>query len=470
MKSIGTRIAPKSYKNRNHIFYRRTTSGHLKEIDLYLADEVTRSRETPSPLKLFFNMINIQSLLLNLTVIRVLGYIHRKLIYKRGKLLIHLICSAGFLSHIYYVVSGIVIQANLVYSQHFDLLDKVQMPETIFCFEIELGETEGMTGKLLKETTQNLTLELVFKQIAFLDSESNWIFVNGSDVRNSKLKPQVFFFIDLKCFMLRQLVWYSREQFEFREEREVLKIYFNEIISRTSRNVYFMSRIPNTLQLSKINRFFFDDHGYDHSAFTVSQEIYLVRFEDEFNWLKNPFSLFSENDVDKYIASLASSFREKHNSTTLYLPLAEDAFDYSINDTLFEQFYNETERSYNEKTANTNYRRLFAINNLKMRYQTTDQANFAFTVIFFRKTVVVTSEHTFLGLVLNVLNCFILWYNVAIPNFPVYIKKFVTQLHLGVKQFKAVCLLVFEMLVCAKNLLVGFLRMFINSLKILKHK
>ena len=468
------------YKNRNHVFYTSRRNHYLKSFDLYL-DVVVRSRETPSVQKLFFNMINIQSLLLNLTALRVLGYIHRKLNYKRGKLLIHLLCTAGFLSHIYHVVSG-TLQAELVHSQHFDLLDVVQMPETMFCFEIDLNKTEGMTGKLLQETTKSLTLESVFKQIAYLDNENNWIVVNASELRNSKLKPDVFFFINpLKCFVLRQEIWYSRKQFEFREEREVLRIDFNETIFETSRNGFFMSRIPNTLQLSKINGFVFDYQ----SAFTVSQEIYLVRFEDEFsflinlfkfNWLKNPFSLFSGNDVDQYIASLARSFRAKYNATTLYLPLEEDAFDYTINDTLFEQFYTETEASYIDQTANTNYKRLFAINNLKDKRftATTDQPNFAFTVIFFRKTVVVTSKHTFLGLVLNVLNCFILWFDVAIPNFPVYIKKFYNQLLFGVKQLKIVCLLVFflvfRMLVCVKNLLVGFLRIFLNFLKIFKYK
>ena len=453
--------------NINNIFYERKCTEY--HIPLYLTDKITRSPETPSASKLFFNMINIQSLLLNLTVLRVLQYIQGKLNYQRGKPIIYLICSVGFFYHLHHVVSGIVqADGELVHSQHFDLQDVVQMPETMFCFEIELGETEGMTGKLLQERTQNLTLESVFKQIAYLDNESNWIVVNGSDLRKSKLKPEVFFFMNLKCFMLRQEVWYSRKEFEFSEEREVLRVYFNEIIFQTIRNGFFMSRIPNTLQLSKINRFFFDKN---HLAYTVSQEVYMVRLEDEFswlknfNWLKNPFSLLSGNDVDQFIASLASSFREKHNATTLYLPLEEDAFDYAINDTLFELFYNETERSYNEKTANTNYRRLFAINNLKEKHQTTDQANFAFTVIFFHKIVVVTSEHSFLGLVLNVLNCFILWYDVAIPNFPVYIKKFYNQFHLVVKQFKAVCLLVFEILICAKNLLVCFLQIFLNFFK-----
>lgn len=450
------------YRERNALYNWHLIREHLREVELYF-DVVTRSRETPSAQKLLFNMINIQSLLLNLTALRMLGYIQGKLNYKRGKLLILLICSAGFLSHIYHVISGIV-QVQLVYSQHFDLLEIVRMPETILCFEIEFDETEDLTGELLQQRTRDLTLESVFKQIAYLDNRSNWVVSNASELRNSKLNPEVFYFINLKCFMLRQEVRYSKNQFEFREDREVLKVYFNETIFQTSRKVFFMSRIPNTLQLSKITRL----ESSQELTFTVSQEIYLVRFEDEFNWLRNPFSLFSENDVDKYIANLASSFRTQRNATTLYLPLEEENFGYAINDTLFEIFYTETERSYNAKTANTNYKRLFAINNLNMKHRTADMPNFVFTVIFFRKTVVITSEHSFLGLVLNVLNCFILWYSMVIPNFPIYIKTFWFKLNSSVKHLKTICLVLFEMLVSTKNLLASFLRVVINFLKSLK--
>ena len=116
----------------------------------------------------------------------------------------------------------------------------------------------------------------------------------------------------------------------------------------------------------------------------------------------------SLNDVDKYITNLLNDFKANYNSTTLNLLLERDSFDLNINDTLFDEYFNKIQNMTNyKKSANSNYQRLFAVNYLKENGSKTD---FKFSLMFFKKVIIITNEDNFTKLILNLLNVLLLWY------------------------------------------------------------
>src|SRR6185369_6883797 len=101
-------------------------------------------------------------------------------------------------------------------------------------------------------------------------------------------------------------------------------------------NLYFLTKISNTLELSKLF-----SPNFFYSKFLFSTELFLIEMDDHFSLLKNPLSIFygqnNLNDGNKYLSNLITNFNQNYNLATLNLPLHKSQS--IIDDELFDQFY-----------------------------------------------------------------------------------------------------------------------------------
>ena len=159
-----------------------------------------------------------------------------------------------------------------------------------------------------------------------------------------------------------------------------MRIKFNYPFIQEAGTVHFITHRSNTMQFSKIlkiknfDKFVkFTRHNGIRTAYYnwignqywISQELFLMCFEDKFasirNFFKWPLSLFTEQDdiydVNSYLVRLLRGFRKTHGKATLNLPLRRNLFDLPIDDALFVNY--STERFEQDRRApiSSNYQR-----------------------------------------------------------------------------------------------------------------
>ena len=198
----------------------------------------------------------------------------------------------------------------------------------------------------------------------YLNKSNDWIALD-LNLTNLELKLETFFFIDKKCFKIKQDFEYSRDQFYLLDNKEVLKVNFEKVFKR--RTIYFFTKIENKMQFSKLEKLTFGKYAY-----TSNQEITELTVNDQFSWIKSPSLLFDEdsyqNDVNNHLAKLMNKFDENYNLRTLYLPFEKVNSNNEINDDLFEQ-YSSQEIKY-KSSLNSNIQKLFITINVKKETQT----------------------------------------------------------------------------------------------------
>ena len=210
----------------------------------------------------------------------------------------------------------------------------------------------GLTGTLLEEWTSDLTPETVFDKISYLDKSSGkWITLNTDNFTNADLLIDSFFYEGRKCFSLGTRFDYSRQQLTFlrQQNSDVLKVHLSEWLKQVQNltlsiatkqrsqmtfddlydGLYFYTKMPKRQIFDKV--------------YSISRhELVQLTYEDRFYWTNPLAFLFGgELNLNSYYAQLLDAFRAKHQAATMRLPLQENNFDLPINDTLFDQFYEE---------------------------------------------------------------------------------------------------------------------------------
>ena len=182
------------------------------------------------------------------------------------------------------------------------------------------------------------------------------------------------------------------------------------------------------MHFSKISNFVFKQWYSDLGHF-VSQELFVVRREDKFLFLRHPLSLFRGqndlNDIRGYFVNLLRNFKENHRLVTAQMPIRESLFDFEIDDHLFRQYYSQVQNSSDHNNpANLNFRREFAVNSLKTldRYEwdlsSRFEWDFSFSLNMFRKVIVETNPDGYghSKLILYLLNLLSIWFDLAVVD------------------------------------------------------
>ena len=250
--------------------------------------------------------------------------------------------------------------------------------------------------------------------MTYLNESNKWVTLNSS-FTNSELKVETFYFLDKKCFKIKQNIEYSRDQFYLLDNQEVLKVNFKKVFIQGT--IKFFTKIENKMQFSKIEKLNF-------GTCTLNQEITELTVKDQFSWIKSPSLLFVEdnyqNDVNKHLAKLMNKFDENYNLRTLYLPTEKVNSNNEINDDLFKQ-YSSQEIKY-KSSLNSNIQKSFMTTNVKQeRNRNLNKPNFIFEINFIKNQIQITNVDNFTKLILNLLNVLSLWFSLCILDLHDYV-------------------------------------------------
>ena len=360
-------------ENKNKVFFGPITVFEKLEIKIDLYYDVYSSIETePSWYKLILDLLNVQGILFDLNVLQLLTvlffFFKFKFNLKRSKFylsFIYAFCLTGFVGHLIFIFK-LIIDEELIKSQHYKLVDLIEVPEIIFCFKINQNLIEKeieLTGFISGDKLESLTRNDLTKDTVF----DNFTFQPYLNYTNSELKIETFYFLDKKCFNLKTGLKLKKTDYD----KNVLRIIFNSSFIKKEKDVQFFTKKPGKLHFSKIQVL-----DYQKWTYAATQESFVIKKEDKFNFikrfLKNPFSVFFGqnylNNVDKYLTKLSDDFKRDKNLTTLHLPLDKSNFNLKINDTAFENYYYEKQVQKDETTfKNPNYERQFANNLMQIR-------------------------------------------------------------------------------------------------------
>ena len=161
---------------------------------------------------------------------------------------------------------------------YFEIENSIKMPGIIFCFDLinlTINKNIKLTESHLNNSTKHISIEKVFTNIKYLNKSNDLITLN-SNFRNSELKVGIFYFLDKKCFKIKQNIEYSRDQFYFLDNKEVLKVNFRKLfnLNQLDVTINFFTKIENKMQFSKIEKLVNNENAY-----TSIQEINLVRLK-----------------------------------------------------------------------------------------------------------------------------------------------------------------------------------------------
>ena len=384
-------------------------------------ESVISSEYDPAFHTLVVNMVNLIVIFYGPFIFTLLVALSSMCTLKDNKLcsvIIYTICSLGFLAHAY-CIFGEMLYGNLQYDQHFELSEKAQAPDIIFCFQAIDGPSSDteLTGNQLEETTEEISAVVAFSEVTYRNRTNQWMSVDltGGD---TNFQIETFYMANRKCLSFKTNFKYDRKSLLLTGDNRILKVNFNRSFIE-KRPPHLMTRIPNTMQFSEIIDLSYkksDDTSSLSPSFSLEQEFRQEIRYDRFQLIKHPLSLFCSesrlNDVDSYIHRLAADFRRKHNRTTLSLPLERAEFDLKINDTLFKQYFTDVQNvTDHQAPVNLNYDRLYAVNHLRKSLKA-NGPDFEYGLIFLNRVTIATSGC--LGiLILALLFAASLWFDLS---------------------------------------------------------
>ena len=387
---------------------------------------ISEKEEEASLYKLLMDVLTMQSIMFNQNVLKLLLIIYCLLNIKyqlrNNKYyfyFIYLICLAGFIFNTFFIFNQ-VLHGDLIRFVYYEIENSIETPGIIFCFDfdIQIDQNYKLTENYLNEATRDLRIETVFANITYLNKLNKWITLD-SNFTNSELNVKTFYFLNKKCFKIKQDIEYSKDQFYFLDNKEVLKVNFSHKYDNYLK-AYFFTKIENKMQFSKIEELIFSKYF----AYTSNQEITELTVNDQISWVKNPSLLFDEdsyqNDVNKHLAKLMNKFDENYNLRTLYLPSEKVNSNNEFNDDLFEQ-YSSQEIKY-KSSLNSNIQKLFITTKVNKEYGfNLNKPDFTFELNFIKNKILITNEDNFTKLILNLLNELSLWFSLCILDFHAYV-------------------------------------------------
>ena len=399
--------------------------------EMNLEYEVTASmEEEPSDYQLALDILNIHNIFFAITILRVLGGI-REFIRARSKLdpsscaskttlfFIYLLCLAGFTWHLWYLVK-LTINSELTYTQNLEIAEESQSPlEIMFCFQIDqrlIDEHHKLTGNYLQRLTGDLHALSVFRNVAYLNESNHWTEFDLSLV-------QTFFFTNKKCFKIRIEWSYDRDRFRFVNDTQILRVNFNRTFIDGKGLTYFMTRTNDRMRFSKkIDLDIRSTYPATRSitpldGYSISQELFVIRHDFQFNPIKKPLSPLYETDPNDFGAHQDLLLHNEYDLRSLDMPVQEADFSNELQDDLFEQFYYQQIRNLvNSNTqSRPDHEKEFTINrhsihNLKFE----SPVDFTFSLVYLKKVIVISDEDTYTKLTLAVLNVLFLWFDLGV--------------------------------------------------------
>ena len=361
--------------------------------------------------KLVLNIVTIETLVFGLTALSILQTIGSfvQTIWKESKLvifLVYLLCSFGASWHTYHILHLVIINGELVPTQHYELLKRIRMPEMMFCLQIDqnlIDEHHQLTGNYLEQLTSQMTPGGTFANITYLNESNEW---TPFDLH--RVEP--FFFLNMKCFKIDLDQEYDRDQFHFSTSTQVLRLNFTHKRNEEGIFINFLTKSKETAELSKIV-----EVKYSWFArFSIAHESSLYKYEDRFSFIRRHF-LREDEASDSYSdLQLLELLSNEHNLRTLNLPLEKHQFGVEIREDLFEQLYSVRDAENQNKRTDSNYEQLFVDNHLRGTWASELAPDLTISLAFLQKVVTSTNELNLGKLILSLLNVLFIWFDLGV--------------------------------------------------------
>lgn len=431
----------------------------INEIDLFY-NVITVLKSDPSIYSLVIDILNIQSLALGLNLFKLLMMIYglaaAKFRFAKSKLhllFIYLLVLPGFVYHLYSLFDG-VLHGELVHHISYLLLNTVQQPEIIFCVnynQTKIDRNHKLTRNYLDQVTEedDLKIENVFDKFVYLNEINEWVTSRASVVgdKPEQLQVTTFYLATRKCFRIKLEVRYKMLQFNFAEDKKVLKVFFGREFARRKREVLFFTKTRNAIQFSKLNTFVIHQNHEDFKSknrFTIFQNHLFRSINDKFFSLKHP--LFYGCDHGQDLLQLNSEFEWNFRLSTLKLPVEDLSGDLPVDDEAFDQFNKQLHNTTNcGAKSQAIIERRFVTTLVKEKHLSgfnvsfSERSDFDFHLNFLVQSIKVTNEDNVVKLLISILNVLSLWLDQGVLDLPARfckINTLFTALHRSTKKMK----------------------------------
>ena len=403
----------------------------IKQIPLYY-NVISEIEEEASFYKLLVDLLNMQSILFGQNVLKSLLIIYcllnTKYQLRNNKYhfyFIYLICLFGFIYHTLFIFD-VLLNQDLIHYNYYSLESSIKMPGIIFCFDltkVKINKNIKLNENYLSELSKEISIERVFKNITYLNKSNKWITL---DSNYSESKVKTFYFLDKKCFKIKHKIEYSRDQFHLLDNKEVLKVNFNNISNQSDLTIHFFTKIDNKMQFSKIEKLIFNETF--RPAYTSNQEITELNKNDEFNKIKSVLLLLFQddnnlNDANLYLINLIKKFDIEYNLRTLYIPSKKEGnSNEEIDEDLFKQLFKQNRNVDDESPTSSKTVRYFITTNVKENALTDNQndSDFKFELNFLKNVIKYTYKISLTKIILNMLTILSFWSDLCILDLHVY--------------------------------------------------
>ena len=90
-----------------------------------------------------------------------------------------------------------IVNKNLTYAQHYEIAESLEMPELIFCLDLDsslINTSQKLTGNYLQDLTGDISAENIFEKIQYLGDKNKWNHL-GSGSSSGYFEMDTFFFL-----------------------------------------------------------------------------------------------------------------------------------------------------------------------------------------------------------------------------------------------------------------------------------
>ena len=347
------------------------------------------------------------------------------------------VCLFGFAFHFFYLISS-ALNEDLILLEDYRNLRPVFLPDLIFCFKhhAQIDENRQLTSTYLEELTSDLNVSF-FQKISVLNEtlEEEFLDLTAEAIRtNKRANISLFYFLeDLKCFELEFEDIKNADYMNKLSEMLFVKIKFDEAAIRRYYNsnrfeVYFINQKAETEELNGIDRLEFAYAEESKRTIVVRQQLHVFKYEDRFDVLRNPLSLFYEpinlNDTTSYIQGIAKGFTNMQlNTRTLPLELGSN---FVIDDELFDQYFRQIQNvtDYNAPRV-IEFEREFYFTSYRVKSARLDDYDLRFHLMPLVSRTKLTNRESYSSMLINILNSLNIWTNFCVLDIHVYIQAMV---------------------------------------------
>lgn len=411
------------------------------ELELYYFKLRHYEKETTTFGSLLFSILNYLSLIIGLNIRSFItifiaisiSKIKPKLV-KSLKIILISGCVIGFIAHSIYIFVAIV-NAKMIRISEYEKLKVIKMPSFIMCFEVDysnIDANEKITGFYLNDFTKKMEIDSIFEKVTIYNESLQQVNITIEDIKLIETKFKIshsYFFFDSKCWEFTPNITFQEEDLLAFEELFFVKIYLkDELYSQDECNchkIFIGFFDPELRELEKISNYKFKKINDSIFSFKIQPNaIQMIRF-DQFEFLKNPITIFKSNNFIKkhntYYHDLYENFKKLTKHSTQLLSLTIDNFDLEIDDDLFIQYFDQIQKKKDNSSTSKNYETIYFNISPMSTLEQSSSPELVIVPFFVKSILILTSRYNFVQLLINIMNSLSLWLSLDVMSLHSYI-------------------------------------------------